>query len=86
MKPVTEKKRTTADNAWGRPCTFYQQVFEIEASDAGTHRSNYGGHGQPGRTLLKSDVGRQITVYTDGTPWTFWGFNLVLQKGADHGI
>ena len=73
MKQVTEKELKTGANAWGRPTTWMEERFEIEASDIGTRRDHYLGFNHRSHTLTHSDVGKTIVVYTS-PGWTCWVF------------
>jgi hypothetical protein len=74
MKQLTEYVRVNATNAWGRPSTHMEAVFEIEASDVGVTRDHYLGHNHRSVVFSYGDVGRQIVNMRDGTGWTCWSF------------
>jgi len=84
MKAITEKQWRTAPNGWGQDSTSAEQVFEIEPSDVGVKRENWRGHRHSDYTFTRSDVGRQIAVYTDNSSWTCWVFNTTVRKAADN--
>lgn len=74
MKQLTEKVWRTASNAWGRDVTSASQDFQIEPSDVGRRLPNHRGYRHAEHQVTKSDIGRVITVQTDGTEWTCWNF------------
>lgn len=71
MKAVTEKRRKTAANAWGRDGTFDEQVFEVEEADVGTTRHHYLGYNHRSVQITQADVGRQIHMQTS-PGWACW--------------
>lgn len=73
MKQLTEPERKSGSDAWGRPATWFEQRFEIEASDIGTKRDHYLGHNHQSFTFGRSEVGKTIVVYTS-PGWTCWTF------------
>jgi len=75
MKQIGEPKRVTANNAQGHTVTTVHTVLEIEESDIGRVMENHRGYRHSYHMVKRSDVGRQITRYTDGTEWTCWMFN-----------
>jgi hypothetical protein len=82
MKAITKKQWRTAPNGWGQDSTR-AKLFEIEPSDVGVKRENWRGH-RHSHTFTRSDVGRQIAVYTDNSSWTYWVFNTTVRKAADN--
>lgn len=64
MKALNEKYTHTAPDAWGQDSTTQRQHFEIEASDVGVERADFGGMGHSRHRFVKGDVGRKIEVIT----------------------
>lgn len=83
MKQLTEKEGYSAPSAWGTSRSTYAQKFEVEASDVGKLKRDYGGENNSDYTFKKSDVGRKIVVYTDrtGGSWTCWHFCASKKRG-----
>jgi len=75
MKRVTDKTRHYAANAQGQYGYSFRQVFEVEESDVNKAKANYRGHKYSDYQFRRGDIGKTITVYTDGTDWTCWSFN-----------
>lgn len=75
MKQITEKEKHYAANAFGQYGYSFRQKFEIETTDAGRLLGNYRGYKYSEHKFSHSDVGKVITVYTDGTGWDCWTFD-----------
>lgn len=80
MKKLSEKRKFTAPNAWGRDDTSLRQAFQVEESDVGRAMDNYGGHRRPAYTFTQADVGQviEITTYPSDINYSCWGFGSVF--------
>ena len=73
MKTLTQPQRMTGMNAWNAITTRVEQDMRIEKDDVGIERPHYLGFNHRTYTFKNSDVGRTITIYSDGW-WTCWSF------------
>ena len=73
MKPLTEPKKVTLPNAWGRDETTTRQRLEVEEKDVNTGLKDYLGHGCRAYQFKRADVGREIEVMTafNSHCWSF---------------
>ncbi|MCG7326845.1 hypothetical protein [Achromobacter sp. ACRQX] len=76
MKAISEKVWYTAANAWGRDTRVCRQEFVVEEADINRVLDHHVGYRHRAYQVQRADVGRTRTVYTDGTGWTCWVFNL----------
>lgn len=74
MKQVSDPKPVEAMNGLGRMAKHTETKFEIERHDVGIERPNHRGFGHSMHKFTFGDVGKTITVYTDGSGWTCWMF------------
>lgn len=83
MKKLSEKRKVTAPNAWGRDDTSLRQAFQVEESDVGRTMDNYGGHRRPAYTFTRADVGRVIEVitYSTNNNYCCWSFGSMFPTG-----
>jgi hypothetical protein len=75
MKKITEPKRVTAANAWGRDATCTHQEFQVETDDVGKTREHFLGYNHRSYTFHHHDIGRHINVQSS-PGWTCWYFVL----------
>lgn len=76
MKPISEKVLNTAANAWGHATRVCRQDFVVEESDVNRVLDHHLGFRHRTYQVRHSDIGRTRTVYTNGSDWTCWVFNL----------
>lgn len=76
MRAISDPKKATRSNAWGRDVTVTEQYFQVEPEDVGKFRHHYLGYNHRSHRFTSEEVGCSIVVYTDGTGWTSWVFAL----------
>ena len=76
MKYLTApKKMLLPTNCTGPNETFWDQTLQVEESDIGTTRENYGGHKHSSYKFVRSDIGRLITNRQQGSEYSCWWFD-----------
>ena len=72
MKRIGKSEAVTAANGLGHDSTAIHSDWQVEESDVGRQRENYGGYRHAVYEFKRSDVGRVIDVMTDGSQWNCW--------------